>query len=205
MWRKLHLQNLCALQRGLLPNAVLHKFIFFMFVIIISFTHITISLIYTGQFKKMVTLSHAYDEVTSEPTITRYASIVRKALKVLIYYLTNTQCGNPVSHGTRQSDSPFLSRLSPACPVYSCHSGDDAMSQFLKIIWQGWYVDDVLDIPQAYPYPAETQLLQSWSSQTTGYRTPFAVESPFCNTVSPGGGRPKHFPASIRNKRWEFS
>jgi hypothetical protein len=34
----------------------------------------------------------------------------------LICYLTNTQCGNPVSHGTRQSDSPFLSRLSPACP-----------------------------------------------------------------------------------------
>jgi hypothetical protein len=25
-------------------------------------------------------------------------------------------------------------------PVYGCHSGDDALSQFLKIIWQGWYV-----------------------------------------------------------------
>jgi hypothetical protein len=33
-----------------------------------------------------------------------------------------------------------------------------------------------------------------------GYRTPFAAESPFCNTVSPGGGGPKHFPASITNK-----
>jgi hypothetical protein len=32
-------------------------------------------------------------------------------------------------------------------PVYGCHSDDDALSQFLKIIWQGWYVDDVLDIP----------------------------------------------------------
>jgi hypothetical protein len=32
-------------------------------------------------------------------------------------------------------------------PVYGCHSGDDALSQFLKIIWQGWYVDDVLDMP----------------------------------------------------------
>jgi hypothetical protein len=32
-----------------------------------------------------------------------------------------------------------------------------------------------------------------------GYRTPFAVESPFCNTVSAGGGDPKHFPASIIN------
>jgi hypothetical protein len=69
-----------------------------------------------GQFKKKVTLSHVYNEVTSEPIITRYASIVRKALIVLICYLTNTQCGNPVSHGTRQYDSPFLSRLSPACP-----------------------------------------------------------------------------------------
>jgi hypothetical protein len=71
---------------------------------------------YTGQLKKKVTLSHLYNEVTSEPTITRYASIVRKTLIVLICYLMNTQCGNPVSHGTRQSDSPFLSRLSPACP-----------------------------------------------------------------------------------------
>jgi hypothetical protein len=36
-------------------------------------------------------------------------------------------------------------------------------------------------------------------------RTPFAVELPFCNTVSPGGGGPKHFPASITNKLREFS
>jgi hypothetical protein len=35
---------------------------------------------------------------------------------------------------------------------------------------------------------AIAQLLQSWSSQIAGYRTPFAVKSPFCNTVSPGGG-----------------
>jgi hypothetical protein len=38
-----------------------------------------------------------------------------------------------------------------------------------------------------------------------GYRMPFAVESPFCNTVSSGGGGPKHFPASITSKLWEFS
>jgi hypothetical protein len=50
------------------------------------------------------------------PTVTRYASIVRKALKVLICYVTSRQCGNPVSHGTRQSDGPFPSRLSPVCP-----------------------------------------------------------------------------------------
>jgi hypothetical protein len=30
-------------------------------------------------------------------------------------------------------------------------------------------------------------------------RTTFAVESPLYNTVSPGGGGPKHFPASITN------
>jgi hypothetical protein len=35
----------------------------------------------TGQFKKKVTLSHVYNEVTSEPTITRY-TIVRKTLQV---------------------------------------------------------------------------------------------------------------------------
>jgi hypothetical protein len=44
----------------------------------------------TGQFRKKVTLSHVYNEVTSEPTITRCASTGRKALKVLICYLTNT-------------------------------------------------------------------------------------------------------------------
>jgi hypothetical protein len=32
-------------------------------------------------------------------------------------------------------------------PVYGCHSGDDALSQFLKIIWQERYIDNVLDIP----------------------------------------------------------
>jgi hypothetical protein len=37
-----------------------------------------------------------------------------------------------------------------------------------------------------------------------GYRTPFSVESPFCNTVSPGGGGLKHFPAPITNKLWGF-
>jgi hypothetical protein len=33
-------------------------------------------LVYTGQLKKNETLSHAYNEVTSEPTITRYTTIV---------------------------------------------------------------------------------------------------------------------------------
>jgi hypothetical protein len=36
-----------------------------------------------GQFKKKVTLSHVYNEVTSEPTITRYTT-VRKTFKVCL-------------------------------------------------------------------------------------------------------------------------
>jgi hypothetical protein len=39
---------------------------------------------YTEQFKKKVTLSHVYYEVTSEPTITRYTTIVRKTAKVCL-------------------------------------------------------------------------------------------------------------------------
>jgi hypothetical protein len=38
----------------------------------------------TGQFKNKVTLSYVYNEVTNEPTITRYATIVRKTLKVCL-------------------------------------------------------------------------------------------------------------------------
>jgi hypothetical protein len=38
----------------------------------------------TGQLKKEVTISHVYNEVTSEPTITRYTTIVRKTLKVCL-------------------------------------------------------------------------------------------------------------------------
>jgi hypothetical protein len=37
----------------------------------------------TGQFKKKVTLSHVYNEVTSELTITRYTTIVRKLSKIV--------------------------------------------------------------------------------------------------------------------------
>jgi hypothetical protein len=36
----------------------------------------------TGQFKKKVTLSHVYNEVISEPTITRYTTTVKKTLQV---------------------------------------------------------------------------------------------------------------------------
>jgi hypothetical protein len=38
--------------------------------------------IYTVQFKKKVALLHVYNEVTSEPTVTRYTTIVRKTLKI---------------------------------------------------------------------------------------------------------------------------
>jgi hypothetical protein len=36
----------------------------------------------TEQFKKKVTISHVHNDVTSEPTITRYTTIVWKTLKV---------------------------------------------------------------------------------------------------------------------------
>jgi hypothetical protein len=36
----------------------------------------------TGKFKKKVTLSH--DEVTSEPTIARYTTVVTKTLRVCL-------------------------------------------------------------------------------------------------------------------------
>jgi hypothetical protein len=42
------------------------------------------SAVHTGQLKKKVTLSHVYNEVTSEPKITRYTTIVRKTLKVCL-------------------------------------------------------------------------------------------------------------------------
>jgi hypothetical protein len=99
----------------------------------------------TGQFKKKVTISHAYNEITGKPTITRYATIVRKALKVLICYLTNTQCGNPVSHDTRQSDSPFLSRLSPACPCLWLPqrrwSAVSVLEDHLGGVVRGWWIN----------------------------------------------------------------
>jgi hypothetical protein len=37
-----------------------------------------------GQFKKKVTISHIYNDVTSEPTITRYTKIDRKTIKVYL-------------------------------------------------------------------------------------------------------------------------
>jgi hypothetical protein len=40
--------------------------------------------VYTGQFKKKITLSHVYNEVTCEHTITRYTTIIRKTLKLCL-------------------------------------------------------------------------------------------------------------------------
>jgi hypothetical protein len=41
-------------------------------------------LVKTGQFKKKATLSHVCNEVTSEPTITRYTTIVRKTQSLFV-------------------------------------------------------------------------------------------------------------------------
>jgi hypothetical protein len=43
-----------------------------------------IGMINTGQFKKKVTLPHVHNEATSEPTITRFSTIVTKTLKVCL-------------------------------------------------------------------------------------------------------------------------
>jgi hypothetical protein len=43
-----------------------------------------IIVLYTGQFKKKVTLSHVYNDVTNEPTITRYTTIVRKTQSLFV-------------------------------------------------------------------------------------------------------------------------
>jgi hypothetical protein len=139
-------------------------------------------MIYTGQLKKKVTLSHVYNEVTSEPTITRFTAIVRKALKVLVCYLTNTQYGNPVSHAHVNPIVHFCPDSLQHVPVYGCHSGDDALSQFLKIIWQGWYIDDVLDLPQplhscyrvGHRKMQDTERLLLWSRHFAT-RSPLAV------------------------------
>jgi hypothetical protein len=101
----------------------------------------------TEQFKKNVTASHIYNEVTSEPTITRYASIVRKTLK---FWHVKLQTLNVET----QSHTAHVNPIVHFCPdslqhvrVYGSHSGIDTLSQFLNIILQGWYVDDVLGIP----------------------------------------------------------
>jgi hypothetical protein len=113
--------------------------------------------VYTGQFKKKVTLLYVYNEVTSEPTITRYASVVRKALKVLICYLTNTHCGNPMSHGTRQSDSPFLSRHSPACPCLWLPQWQCCARLHRATSFSGSIVKDVVYVP---PLPNDLKKLR---------------------------------------------
>jgi hypothetical protein len=40
---------------------------------------------YTGKFKKKVTLSHVYNEVTNEPAITQYTTIVLYPERLLLW------------------------------------------------------------------------------------------------------------------------
>jgi hypothetical protein len=51
-------------------------------IVAIFASRVCVYLLYTGQFKKKVTLSDVCNEVTSVPTITRYTTVVRKTLKV---------------------------------------------------------------------------------------------------------------------------
>jgi hypothetical protein len=53
--------------------------------------------VYTEQFKKKVTLSHVYNEVTGEPTITRYATVVRKTKS--LFGIDTRKCFGRCSQG----------------------------------------------------------------------------------------------------------
>jgi hypothetical protein len=61
----------------------------------------------TGQLKKKVTFSRVYNEVTSEPTIRRYTTIVRKTLKFV--------CNWPgeVLSGRRRQGRPYCKMANP--------------------------------------------------------------------------------------------
>jgi hypothetical protein len=63
---------------------------------------------YTGQFKKEVTRSHVYNEVTSAPTITRYATIVRKTLKGCLQLTRES-----VSGRRRRQGRPYCKMATP--------------------------------------------------------------------------------------------
>jgi hypothetical protein len=85
---------------------------------------------YTEQLKKKVTLSHVHNEVTSEPTITRYTTVRKTRGKM--FRVAAARVDRVAKWGLRRKKA-------------------------------------------------------------------FCI-LPFCNTVSPGGGGPKHFQASITNK-----
>jgi hypothetical protein len=90
-------------------------------------TYLTFSILAlnTGQLKKKATLPHVYNEVNSEPTITRYASIVRKTLRVT-NVLQTLNGGTPCHTAYVNSIVHFCTDSLQHVRVYGCHSGDDA-------------------------------------------------------------------------------
>jgi hypothetical protein len=56
-----------------------------------------VSIEYTGQFRKKVTLSHVYNEVTTEPTIMRYTTVVRKTQNLFV--IDMVKCFRPLPPG----------------------------------------------------------------------------------------------------------
>jgi hypothetical protein len=99
----------------------------------------------TWQFKKKVTLSHVYNEVTSEPTITRHTTIVRKILKV-------------------------------------CN-------------WRGKVFRAAV---------AKGDGVAKWRSVSCRIQNAFCCAVAILQHGLPGGGGPKHFPASNTNKLLRF-
>jgi hypothetical protein len=103
----------------------------------------------------------------------RYASIVRKSLKFLYVTLQTLNVRTPC-HTAHVNPTVHF------CPDSLQHvSGDDALSHFLKIRG-GTYT---------------TALTYSQPLHSCPYK--IAVESPYCNTVSPGGGGPNTFPRQL--------
>jgi hypothetical protein len=78
-FRKFDLNNATVGDAKLLNSMSLH-----LFTQIKPICPINRNLSYTGHFQKNAALSYAYNEGTSEPTITRYTTVIRKTLKVCV-------------------------------------------------------------------------------------------------------------------------
>jgi hypothetical protein len=65
----------------------------------------------TGQFKKKVTLSHVYNEVTSEPTVTRYTVVGDSKRRAFCCGVAILQHGLPGGGGPKQVPASITNKL----------------------------------------------------------------------------------------------
>jgi hypothetical protein len=71
--------------------------------------------LYAGQFRKKVALLHVCNEVTSEPTITQYTTIARKALKVCL------ELPRESFSGSRRQGRPCCKMATPQQKAFWIH------------------------------------------------------------------------------------